>query len=305
VLRGAVPVHACGGKFHRRPIDGERRERGPGRARRGDGRPRRTLKNSAVSFSSGNGVNLSGTGHTVSNCIVHDVDYVTSECSAINPSGSNLTITRNTLYGGGRSLLLFKVRGSKATHNLIYGAGLQADDLGGVYTYGTDGAKSEVAYNVVHNVNPPHKHKGIAIYLDNGSSNYVVHHNVGYDLSVDGMIINTVSTNNLIYNNTYAGGIHGGGTDPGVQIINNVFTRAIKIGTGATVKNNLVGPTNPLFVDAGGADFQLQAASPAVDTGEVISPYTDGYVGKAPDLGAYERGAPAWSAGSSLGSDGF
>jgi hypothetical protein len=264
-----------------------------------------TLENSAISFSSGNGVNLSGTGNTVSNCTIHDVDYITSECAAINPSGSHVTITNNTLYNGGRSLLLFKVQASKATNNLIYGAGLQADDLGGIYTYGTDGAESVIAYNVVHTVKPQHAHKGIAIYLDNGSSNYIVHHNVGYDVSDDGMIINTVSTNNLIYNNTYAGGIHGGGTDPGVQIINNIFTGKIKIGTGATVKANLAGPVNPKFLNPDAGDFRLHAGSPAINAGEVLPPYTDGYEGAAPDLGAFEVGAPAWSAGSSLKSDGF
>ncbi len=264
-----------------------------------------TLENSAISFSSGNGVNLSGTGNTVSNCLIHDVDYVTSDCAAVSPSGSNATIANNTLYNGGRSLLLFKIPSSKATHNLIYGAGLQADDLAGIYTYGTDGVQSEISYNVVHTVKPQHEHKGMAIYLDNGSSNYIVHHNLGYDLSDDGMIINTVSTNNLIYNNTYVGGIHGGGTDPGVQIINNIFTGAIKIGTGATVKDNLVGPTDPKFVDASAGDYQLQVGSPAIDTGASLPPYTNGYVGSAPDLGAFERGAPPWSAGASLTSDGF
>jgi hypothetical protein len=165
--------------------------------------------------------------------------------------------------------------------------------------------KSVIAYNVVHTVRPPNQHKGMAIYLDNGSSNYIVHHNLGYDVSDDGMIINTVSTNNLIYNNTYAGGIHGGGTDPGVQIINNIFTGAIKIGTGATVKNNIVGPTNPKFVDAGAGNYQLQSGSPAIDVGAVLSPYTDGYSGTAPDLGAFEKGATPWTAGSSVTSDGF
>jgi hypothetical protein len=264
--------------------------------------------NSAISFSSGNGVTLNGAGHRVSNCLVHDVDYVASDCGAVYPlGGSGVTISHNTFYNGGRSLLLLRtITASKALNNLIYGAGLQTQDLGGIYTYGTDSAQSEIAYNVVHTVNPVYYHKvGIAIYLDNNSSNYVVHHNVGYDVVDDGMIINTVSTNNLIYNNTFAAGIHGGGTDPGVQIINNIFTKAINIGTGAVVKTNLVGPTDPKFVDAATGNYQLQAGSPAIDMGTTLPPYTNGYVGSAPDLGAFEVGAPPWSAGSSLTSDGF
>ena len=39
-------------------------------------------------------------------------------------------------------------------------------------------------------------------------------------------------------------------------------------------------------------DFRLRPASPAVDTGVVIPNITDGFTGKAPDLGAYERDLP-------------
>ena len=39
-------------------------------------------------------------------------------------------------------------------------------------------------------------------------------------------------------------------------------------------------------------DFRLKPGSAAVDAGVVIPNVTDGYTGKAPDLGAYEVGAP-------------
>ncbi len=44
-------------------------------------------------------------------------------------------------------------------------------------------------------------------------------------------------------------------------------------------------------------NFQLSAGSPAVDGGAVLSPYTDGFSGVAPDIGAYEYGLAAFSAG--------
>src|SRR3712207_9082482 len=57
---------------------------------------------------------------------------------------------------------------------------LQTTDGGGIYTYGTDGTGGEIAYNVVHGI-----HSGgfgaPAIYLDNFSSDYSVHHNVVWD----------------------------------------------------------------------------------------------------------------------------
>jgi hypothetical protein len=44
-------------------------------------------------------------------------------------------------------------------------------------------------------------------------------------------------------------------------------------------------------------DYRPTAASQLVDVGAVIPPYTDGFVGKAPDIGAYERGGEWWVAG--------
>ena len=54
-----------------------------------------TIKNTAISFSSGNGLAISGTGHTVDNCIVHDVDYATTECAGISLTSSS----RHTAFG--------------------------------------------------------------------------------------------------------------------------------------------------------------------------------------------------------------
>lgn len=37
--------------------------------------------------------------------------------------------------------------------------------------------------------------------------------------------------------------------------------------------------------------------SPLIDAGVLVPPYTDGHVGAAPDIGAYERGGVKWVAG--------
>jgi hypothetical protein len=44
-------------------------------------------------------------------------------------------------------------------------------------------------------------------------------------------------------------------------------------------------------------NFSLLPNAPAVNAGVVIPGFTDGYVGSAPDLGAYELGSPPWNAG--------
>ena len=46
---------------------------------------------------------------------------------------------------------------------------------------------------------------------------------------------------------------------------------------------------DPLFVDAGHNNYQLQAGSPAVDTGVIVADVTNGFTGSAPDLGFAER----------------
>ena len=52
---------------------------------------------------------------------------------------------------------------------------------------------------------------------------------------------------------------------------------------------NSPAPANPNFTDAANDDFTLQAGSPAIDAGTVITGVTDGYLGAAPDCGAYEK----------------
>lgn len=45
---------------------------------------------------------------------------------------------------------------------------------------------------------------------------------------------------------------------------------------------------NPLFVSLGNLDPRLQSASPAINAGQVVTGITDGFLGAAPDLGAFE-----------------
>ena len=68
---------------------------------------------------------------------------------------------------------------------------------------------------------------------------------------------------------------------------------------GTDLQNNLQ-ISNPLFVDAANGDFRLQSGSAAIDAGRPISGITDGFVGPAPDIGAYELGR-TWTAGANIG----
>jgi len=47
---------------------------------------------------------------------------------------------------------------------------------------------------------------------------------------------------------------------------------------------------DPAFMNPGAGDFRLRPGSPCIDAGRVIPGFTQSYVGKAPDIGAYENG---------------
>ncbi len=100
-------------------------------------------------------------------------------------------------------------------------------------------------------------------------------------------VANTTVENNIL------DGSHPSGQDYGyisggkpVEKTNLVTTHSLN-GTG----------TDPKYVNASGGDYSLQTGSPAINAGTVIPGITDGYVGSAPDIGAYESGATRWLSG--------
>jgi hypothetical protein len=82
-------------------------------------------------------------------------------------------------------------------------------------------------------------------------------------------------------------------------IENNVFVGPFQNNpVGATLSNNILSGTDPQFVDPANNNYQLQHTSPAIAAGLVIPPYTNGYSGSAPDIGAYDHTKPPWKAGT-------
>jgi len=81
---------------------------------------------------------------------------------------------------------------------------------------------------------------------------------------------------------------------------NNICRASIKPNTPGS--NEMTSGTDPRFVNVGegGLKYRLKAMSPAIDRGAVITGVTDGHVGSAPDLGAYEYGGTDWVAGCSV-----
>ena len=131
------------------------------------------LKNSEIGFSAGNGVLLQGnntslsTGNVVTNNVIHDVDYMCLDEAGINtgnplyPPGNGKgpslydamstynTISYNTIYNSGRSLILIRNFGSGLiVHNDLYNAMLQSLDGGAIYTYNQNGKAFDSSHPV-------------------------------------------------------------------------------------------------------------------------------------------------------------
>jgi Right handed beta helix region len=273
------------------------------------------LQNCVIAFSAGNGVALSGTGNIVSNNVIHDVDYSGGVGAGINTGGgcSGAVIVRNSIYDVGHRMIDMGhlKRGLIAYNDLSHG-GLQVTDFGGIYAAATDGENTRICYNQIHDTDAPSS--GLArpnnskgIYLDNGSSNYVVDHNVTWNVE-KALVLNSregtaeINRNNLILNNTLAGVSWSYGwkncPSPGTLIANNIFLAKAEPGVGATISHNLFPNTDPRFVP--GSRFELAANSPARKSGLTRAPYVVAKNGMAPDLGALAYGVPAWTAGASL-----
>jgi|APSaa5957512622_1039677.scaffolds.fasta_scaffold06421_2 hypothetical protein len=296
-----------------------------------------TIRNCSVSFSAGHGFSLSGYGNTVDNCVIHDTAWSGSQYYAgirmrhVVPKGQTFDITmqgvnamrRNTVYNVGACVLYFS-RGTEMGYNHVYDGGLLCEDIAMAYS-GGDLRGSVVHHNWVHGCRTPLGH-GIGIRGDDQTHDLVVHHNVVWDNGGKGLIIK--GNDNRYYCNTvmYNGSVDRPRPDiivptqkephkPWVKqkpllgrqnsdshVMNNA-ARLIDPGeerlrdvVGEGYKGNVQGQ-HPEITSLAEWDFVPAADSALVDAGVVIPGYTDGFVGKAPDAGAYERGLEPWLPG--------
>lgn len=271
------------------------------------------VRNSKIAYSAGSGIVFVGGGMQIVNNQIHDTDYSACAHPAIrcgfdqnDPEHENL-VRGNTLYNTGRDGITSYYL-THLVYNDIYNFGILTKDNGGVYNGGAitfAKEKTVIAYNKVHDNLSAHFPDGI--YLDTGARPYLVHHNLVYNIPATGIRLNgwtphDNNRDNYIYNNTVV--CSGNAIDTfsaydmnGTRIINNIFRRPYATSPGAYLANNLPYTTDPSFTNAATYNFTLQSTSPAKDAGQVIPGITDGYSGTAPDMGAFEYGLTAWTAG--------
>ena len=283
----------------------------------------------------GNGISLQeGSNIVVRNTVIAD-------CSRLGvvttPSIRDSLIESNTIFRIGSSGMSIKARNTRYAYNNIWDYTMRLNDKAAMNANSTgDGENSEVAYNFVHTAFAI-KNGTRGIRLDagyngvTGNSNYRIHHNVVWNLGGDTSItIWGVPETGPNYSNA------------NIRVYNNSLERDLALPTGSQnnslggfdIRNNVAQSYRPTRVDD--ADEYLNAAdyfeynhfqersytgnfsgdpgycpytltpctgSPLIDQGTAIPPYTDGFIGLSPDIGAFEVGADPWNAGAHLRSD--
>jgi len=225
------------------------------------------LENSVIQYSAGDGVYLDGSHNSVNNCIVTETDYSATSGSGIEVLGVGMTVENSTIYNAGRDgIIISNSSGTSVLRNLVYDVMLQTTDGGGIYTYGTDGAGGEIAYNRVYDV-----HSGgygaAGIYLDNYSNHYLVEHNVVSQCNW-AVKLNPPSSDNLIEYNVLADsgapiGTSGSRSMNGTVFMDNSYNGSLTAGPGARVVANRYQATPDLSeVSYAGADVPDWAITP-------------------------------------------
>ena len=267
-------------------------------------------KDSSIVYSAGSGIYDVGTSNKVTNCIIHEINYMCGATGAIEAKKANgPEYTWNTMYNSGKYIVRHRESpGIKLMYNHMYDGGLLGEGDGGItYTWGSEGGGSEIAYNIVHGYGyGPKADWGSGIYLDNYCSGFLVHHNLIYDIYDAGMRLNNPATDHKIYNNTI---LLSSGTKEvaiaaatdldkdmtGTEIVNNIFQGEVKVFQDSSPEEPNMHHNFASETDANGWPAQ---DSNAIDAGVVISGITDGYQGSAPDVGCYETGTSGWTAGA-------
>lgn len=203
-------------------------------------------------------------------------------------------------------------------HNLIHHVMLRCFDSAAIDSLGSDHQYVRIDHNVIHSLRGERKY---GIYFD-FASHGVVDHNLVYDVTTpfninwepkngpqNVWLLNNLgisdqpkragvdtgadtSEGSIIRNNIWSNGIHAGGWNGGVH-------KTLGL---ATLSNNILA-NDALFVDAKNPDpglrnFQLKpSASDAINRGVSVPPYDDRLVDQ-PDIGPFEHGVPAWTAGA-------
>ena len=285
-----------------------------------------TVSRCAFRYTDGSAIETYGGNNTIENCYFYHIDYTVTDLSSvmttIRMNGSNNVFRQNTLHRTGASSGINPGNISIVEYNDMYDTGYLQSDGAIVHLMEGQQPGSETRYNWLHD-SPKY---GVRFDGDGDGNNGLIHHNVIWNIQ-GGIMIKGYE--HMIYNNTaFDNGekndiivlIDLGGNE-GTIIRNNA---ADKIAghrsdtyqnypvpgiydhnwngyeTGGNVRDFLLSPPayeNVEDYNPDEYDFQPNPDSELIDAGIHVEGITDGYVGSAPDQGAYEYGGENWIPG--------
>ena len=273
------------------------------------------VRNCRIEYPNSPSINIISPGSTLENCYIHDIewDVNSSGGSGALPCGPRTTIRRNTIHTTGASEGVRPGAGSTVEFNHVYNTSLLQHD-GSSINIGTDSQPGAVVNN-----NWLHKANRQGMRFDSTGSRFgfegVVHHNVMFDTESGNKIKGDYHLvfNNMAFDCFFAISKGFGDTDihnrntlgrnnlADLLIEWNLKTR--RYGIVAMMDHNADGEgiVRSLLRDPNNFDFRPKASSRRIiDAGKPVTKADiradrvrldeHKWVGKAPDIGAYEYG---------------
>ncbi|MEX0320896.1 MAG: right-handed parallel beta-helix repeat-containing protein [Puniceicoccaceae bacterium] len=274
-----------------------------------DGSRDNLILRNEIQWGAASGIILKGTGNRVDNNHIGNFDYLGCYACPVELRGTN-DLTRNHIFNGGRDLIRGGGNGSNCGYNDLHHSNLINDDCGAIYTCCSDFGYTRFHHNWIHDITSRNEHyssyKATGIYLDNTSQRVIVDHNVIWNMEWACIQINWAGEDLLIYNNTLWSNSAPTSKSMGRWVNNTVMQNV-------PLYNNLMNEDELVFTDeSNNCILELDAdpfegfanqnfvpldGSCAIDSGMIIPDYAEEYIGSAPDIGAYERGADVWVPG--------
>jgi len=283
---------------------------------RGDGPFNNVVRNCEIAFANSPAIALSSPGSIVENCYIHDIEWDVNSSGGSGSliGGTGSIIRRNTIHSAGNSEGIRPGPGSIVEYNRLWNMGnLQHD--GSAINIGTSAQTGTlVRYNWVHDTD----RQGIrfdSTTSEMGSAG-CAHHNVVFNFGSGGSRFK--GDHHLLFNNTFYDSYFA---------IPNRYGDTINHNRNTLVRNNLADSTVAWTIrrpdekinarlenhissdgvvlqnlrDPANLDFRPKPGSPLIDAGQVVADKDrpsdrirldpPSFIGRAPDIGAYEAGA--------------
>ncbi|MGC9452098.1 MAG: right-handed parallel beta-helix repeat-containing protein [Oceanipulchritudo sp.] len=277
---------------------------------------------------------VAGSGNVVEDTLILDAGYLGYDGNALTVEGAVRVAGNTVLNTGAHGITVKGAGALVEGNRVGWFGALVQDVAGINLFGGGNQGGAEWRHNVVHDGLAPYLdypgHNGsLGIRLDNGGAttagyNLVIHHNLVRNITNSGLNVWGVRDAQLesgdtqadvdirVYNNTCDADMKlvGSNSDfrfTGVTLRNNIVTGTL-IGTVAqalaeaiiqdnllaanTIAGNITG--NAAFTAVAAFDYTLAPGSLGIDAGAILIPFTDGFSGSAPDIGAFESGTAAW-----------